>query len=84
MIVWNGPMGVFEEDKYTSGTKAIAEAVAGSSAYSVVGGGDTIAALNKFGLLAKINYVSMGGGAMLEFLAGKNLPGLVALERANS
>ena len=84
MVVWNGPMGVFEEEKHTLGTKTIAEAVVGSAAYSVVGGGDTIAALNKFGLLAKINYVSMGGGAMLEFLAGKKLPGLAALERANS
>ncbi|OGY21286.1 MAG: hypothetical protein A2113_00130 [Candidatus Woykebacteria bacterium GWA1_44_8] len=80
IIVWNGPMGVFEENKYESGTKAIAQAVAGSKAYSIVGGGDTIAALNKFGLLAKISYVSTGGGAMLEFLGGKKLPGLEALE----
>jgi phosphoglycerate kinase len=80
LIVWSGPMGVFEEDQYESGTKAIANAVVGSQAYSIVGGGDTIAALNKFDLLDKIGYVSTGGGAMLEFLAGKKLPGLVALE----
>ena len=80
LIVWNGPMGVFEEDQYKSGTKAIAQALVGSQAYSIVGGGDTIAALNKFDLLDKISYVSTGGGAMLEFLAGKKLPGLIALE----
>lgn len=80
MIVWNGPMGVFEEDKYAFGTKGIAEAVAGSNAYSVVGGGDTISALNKFSLLDKMSFVSTGGGAMLEFLAGKKLPGIEALK----
>ena len=79
MIVWNGPMGVFEEEKYTFGTKAVAKAVVGSNAYSVVGGGDTISALNKFELLDKMSFVSTGGGAMLEFLAGKKLPGLGAL-----
>ena len=78
-VVWNGPMGIFEEEKYQTGTKAVAQAVVGSSAYSVIGGGDTISALNKFGLLDKIDYVSTGGGAMLEFLAGTKLPGLEAL-----
>jgi phosphoglycerate kinase len=81
MVVWNGPMGVFEEEKYASGTKAVAKVVTNSQAYSVVGGGDTIDALNKFGLLDKISYISVGGGAMLEFLAGKKLPGLEALEK---
>jgi len=80
MVVWNGPMGMFEDDKYMNGTREMAVSVVESKSYSVVGGGDTIAALNKFGLTAKISYVSTGGGAMLEFLAGKKLPGLEALE----
>lgn len=79
MIVWNGPMGIFEEEKFSRGTREIAQAIANSSAYSIVGGGDSISALNKFELLDKMSYVSMGGGAMLEFLAGKKLPGLEAL-----
>ena len=83
-IVWNGPMGVFEEDKYMKGTKEVAVSVIESKGYSVVGGGDTIAALNKLGLLDKINFVSMGGGAMLDFLAGKKLPGLEVLEKSNN
>ncbi|MEX2053499.1 MAG: phosphoglycerate kinase, partial [Patescibacteria group bacterium] len=78
-VVWNGPMGRWEEERYTAGTRAIAEALANSSARTIVGGGDTIAALSAFGLLEKMKYVSMGGGAMLEFLAGKSLPGLSAL-----
>jgi len=78
-IVWNGPLGVFEAEKYLDGTRRVGEAVAASSAYKIIGGGDTIAALEKLGLLDKIDYVSTGGGAMLEFLAGKKLPGLVAL-----
>ncbi|OGY25507.1 MAG: hypothetical protein A2Z11_03715 [Candidatus Woykebacteria bacterium RBG_16_43_9] len=80
MIVWNGPMGVFEEDKYMVGTKEVANSVVEANAYSVVGGGDTISALNKLELLSKINFVSTGGGAMLELLAGKTLPGLKVLE----
>jgi phosphoglycerate kinase len=83
-IVWNGPMGVFEEDEYMKGTKEVAVSVIESKGYSVVGGGDTIAALNKLGLLDKINFVSMGGGAMLDFLAGKKLPGLEVLEKSNN
>lgn len=78
-IVWNGPMGIFEEAEYSSGTKAIAQAVAASSAFTVVGGGDTIAALAELGLLERIGFVSTGGGAMLELLSGKAIPGLEAL-----
>jgi len=78
-IVWNGPLGKWEEDKYARGTKVIAETLANSPAKTIVGGGDTIAALSAFGLLEKMKYVSMGGGAMLEFLAGRKLPGLSAL-----
>ncbi len=78
-IVWNGPLGVFEVEKYLLGTKKVAQEVAKSSGYKIVGGGDTVAALDKLGLLGKIDYVSTGGGAMLEFLAGKKLPGLAAL-----
>ena len=80
MIVWNGPMGIFEDSRYMKGTKEIAKAVIYSGAYSVVGGGDTISALNKLDLISKIKFVSTGGGAMLEFLAGKILSGLKALE----
>jgi len=82
-VIWNGPMGMFEDDKYMKGTREIAVSVVESGAYSVVGGGDTISALNRLNLLNKITFVSTGGGAMLEFLAGKELPGLVALERAS-
>ena len=78
-VVWNGPLGKFEIDKYILGTKEIAKAMISSGAYKVIGGGDTISALDKIGLINKIDYVSTGGGAMLEFLAGKKLPGLVAL-----
>lgn len=79
MIVWNGPMGMFEEAKYELGTRELAKIVANSSGYSIVGGGDTIAALNKENMLDNIDFVSVGGGAMLEFLEGKKLPALVAL-----
>lgn len=78
-VVWNGPMGKYEKEKSAQGTKEIAEAVAESEGFSVVGGGDTIAALKKFQLLDKIDYVSTGGGAMLEFLAKGTLPGIKAL-----
>ncbi len=78
-VVWNGPMGVFEFDAFAKGTEAVAKAVADSSAISIVGGGDSIAALKKTGLSDKISHISTGGGATLEFLEGKVLPGIAAI-----
>ena len=75
-IVWNGPVGVFEFDQFGGGTKAVAEAIAASKAFSIAGGGDTIAAINKYGVAEKISYISTAGGAFLEFLEGKTLPAL--------
>lgn len=80
MIVWNGPMGVFEVAKFASGSRAVAQAVAQSSAFSVVGGGDTITLLEQLNLTNKIGHISTGGGAMLKFLAGEKLPGIEALK----
>ncbi len=78
-IVWNGPMGVFEIDQFAEGTLAMARAVAASSAVSIVGGGDSVAAVHKAGVEAKISHISTGGGASLEFLSGLTLPGVAAL-----
>jgi len=79
-IVWNGPVGVFEMAPFAKGTEALARAIAASKAYSLAGGGDTIAAINKFGVADGIDYISTAGGAFLEFLEGKTLPAVAALE----
>ncbi|HTL26935.1 MAG TPA: phosphoglycerate kinase [Burkholderiales bacterium] len=79
-IVWNGPLGMFEIDAFAKGTQALARAIADSKAFSIAGGGDTIAAINKFGLADRIGYISTAGGAFLEFLEGKTLPAVAALE----
>ncbi|QBY03390.1 phosphoglycerate kinase [Thalassotalea sp. HSM 43] len=79
-IVWNGPVGVFEFDQFGEGTKAIAQAIANSSAFSIAGGGDTLAAVDKYHIADKVSYISTGGGAFLEFLEGKKLPAVAMLE----
>ena len=79
-IVWNGPVGVFEFDAFGSGTEAVARAIASSKAFSLAGGGDTIAAITKYGVADRIGYISTGGGAFLEFLEGKKLPAVEVLE----
>jgi len=80
-IVWNGPVGVFEDARFAAGTRALAEAVAASKAFSIAGGGDTLAALDAFGLAEQVSYVSTGGGAFLEFLEGRTLPAVAMLEQ---
>ena len=83
-IVWNGPVGVFEFDQFGGGTKTVAEAIADSGAYSLAGGGDTLAAIAKYGIADKIGYISTGGGAFLEFLEGKTLPAVeILMQRAS-
>ena len=81
-IVWNGPLGVFEKAPFSAGTLGIARAVAGSAAFSVIGGGDTIAAVHQAGVAERIGYISTAGGAFLEFLEGRTLPGVAALDEA--
>ena len=80
-IIWNGPVGVFEFDKFGDGTKSLANAIAESPAFSVAGGGDTLAAIDKYGVRDKISYISTGGGAFLEFVEGKTLPAVAILEQ---
>jgi phosphoglycerate kinase len=83
-VVWNGPVGVFEFDAFGKGTETLAHAIADSKAFSIAGGGDTLAAVDKYGIADKISYISTGGGAFLEFLEGKELPAVAALKaRAN-
>ncbi len=79
-IVWNGPVGVFEFDQFANGTRSLGEAIADSEAFSIAGGGDTLAAIDKYGLAERISYISTGGGAFLEFLEGKTLPAVAMLE----
>ena len=79
-IVWNGPLGVFEFESFSQGTKTLSEAIAQSSAFSIAGGGDTVAAVSQFGIEDDVSYISTGGGAFLEFLEGKKLPAIAILE----
>jgi len=79
-VVWNGPVGVFEFDAFGKGTQTLARAIADSKAFSIAGGGDTLAAIEKYGVADKISYISTGGGAFLEFLEGKELPAVAALK----
>jgi phosphoglycerate kinase len=79
-VVWNGPVGVFEFDAFGKGTEALARAIAASKAFSIAGGGDTLAAIDKYGIESDVSYISTGGGAFLEFLEGKTLPAVAALE----
>jgi phosphoglycerate kinase len=78
-VVWNGPVGVFEFDAFGHGTQALARAIAASKAFSIAGGGDTLAAVDKYGIAGDVSYISTGGGAFLEFLEGKELPAVTAL-----
>ena len=80
-IVWNGPVGVFEFDAFGDGTRELARAIADSNAFSIAGGGDTLAAIAKYGVAERIGYISTGGGAFLEFLEGKTLPAVAILEQ---
>ncbi len=81
-ILWNGPVGVFEFDQFGEGTKTLAKAIASSAGFSIAGGGDTLAAIDKYGVADQISYISTGGGAFLEFVEGKTLPAVEALQQA--
>ncbi|WP_431024617.1 phosphoglycerate kinase [Halomonas sp. H5] len=81
-ILWNGPVGVFEIDQFGKGTEVIAKAIAASNAFSIAGGGDTLAAIDKYGIADRVSYISTGGGAFLEYVEGKTLPAVAALEAA--
>ncbi len=81
-ILWNGPVGVFEIDQFGHGTEVIARAIAESPAFSIAGGGDTLAAIDKYAIAEKVSYISTGGGAFLEYVEGKTLPAVAALEAA--
>jgi len=80
-IVWNGPLGVFEHEQFAAGTRAMAQALAACPGFSVIGGGETVAAAHQAGVTGRIGHVSTGGGASLELLAGKTLPGVAVLQR---
>jgi phosphoglycerate kinase len=79
-VLWNGPVGVFEFDQFGEGTRILGQAIAASSAYSIAGGGDTLAAVDKYNIASDVSYISTGGGAFLEFLEGKDLPAVSVLE----
>jgi phosphoglycerate kinase len=83
-ILWNGPVGVFEFEQFADGTEAVSRAIAASSAFSLAGGGDTLAAIDKFNIADKISYISTGGGAFLEYVEGKTLPAVAMLEQRAS
>jgi len=83
-IIWNGPVGVFEFDQFGEGTRVLSEAIAGSSGFSIAGGGDTLAAIDKYGVAEQIGYISTGGGAFLEFVEGKTLPAVAMLQERNN
>ncbi len=80
-IIWNGPVGVFEFDQFGAGTEAISKAIADSNGFSIAGGGDTLAAVDKYGIADKVSYISTGGGAFLEYVEGKVLPAVAMLEQ---
>lgn len=79
-VIWNGPVGVFEFSRFAAGTRAIADAVEISKAFSIAGGGDTLAAIDQFNIADDVSYISTGGGAFLEYVEGKTLPAVAALE----